>query len=29
MAHLENEREKYPYLKDRNQDMYVKLAKRS
>jgi predicted amidohydrolase len=29
MAHIENEREKYPYLKDRNQDMYAKLAERS
>jgi nitrilase len=29
MAHLESEREKYPYLKDRNQDMYAWLAERT
>ena len=29
MAHIENVRNKYPYLKDRNQDMYANFAKRS
>jgi nitrilase len=28
MAHLENVKEKYPYLKDRNQDMYAGQAER-
>jgi predicted amidohydrolase len=28
MAHLESVKKKYPYLKDRNQDMYVELAER-
>jgi len=28
MAHLENVRKNYPYLKDRNQDMYAGLAKK-
>jgi len=27
-AHLENVKKKYPYIKDRNQDMYAELAKR-
>ena len=26
MAHIANVKEKYPYLKDRNQDMYAGLA---
>ncbi len=29
MAHLENVKKKYPYLRDRNQDMYAELAERS
>ena len=29
MAHLENVKKKYPYLKDRNQDMYAELEERS
>ena len=29
MAHLKNEREKYPYLKDRNQVMYASLAEKT
>ena len=27
MAHIENEREKYPYLKDRNQEMYARFPR--